>query len=120
LGEWVAPPLGRRAFDVLEVLLQASGRLVSKSDIFKRAWRGLSVDDNTLHVHISALRRRFGADAGLIKTASGRGYRPIGTWTFELRTGAPDQPVIRPEVTRGNLLGAITELTGRAAAVTIE
>jgi predicted ATPase/DNA-binding winged helix-turn-helix (wHTH) protein len=66
--------LGDRAFDVLLVLLQSQGRAVSKDELMCKAWPDRSVGENALQAQITALRRVFGPDRGLIVTVSGRGY----------------------------------------------
>ena len=66
-------PLGARAFDVLVVLVQHAGELVSKALLLERVWPGLIVEENNLQVHVSTLRKVLGAE--LIATVPGRGYR---------------------------------------------
>jgi len=68
-------PLASRAFEVLEVLVQAGGELVNKYDLMSRVWPGAVIEENTLQFHISAVRKALGADKKLLKTVSGRGYR---------------------------------------------
>lgn len=62
-----------RAFDVLCALAGAAGGTVSKDDLMAFAWPGVTVEENSLHVHISALRKTLGD--GFIITVPGRGYR---------------------------------------------
>src|SRR6202051_4793164 len=71
----VPVPLGNRAFDVLQVLLAAGGNLVTKDEILSRVWPGIVVEENTLQVQITRVRRALGKDRGLLKTVSRRGYR---------------------------------------------
>jgi TolB-like protein/Tfp pilus assembly protein PilF len=71
-----AVPLGARAFDVLNMLAQRAGDLVTKSELFEQVWPGLVVEENNLQVHISTLRKLVGAE--LIATIAGRGYRFTG------------------------------------------
>ncbi len=73
-------PLGGKAFDILEVLVTAAGTLITKDELADRVWPGTIVDDNALHVHISAIRKALGRDRELIKTTSRRGYRLLGDW----------------------------------------
>ncbi len=54
----------------------------------ERVWPGAIVEENTLQFHISAIRKALGADRGLLKTVSGRGYRLLGTWTVRQATEA--------------------------------
>ncbi len=65
--------VGARAFDVLMVLVEKAGELVSKTQLFERVWPGLVVEENNLQVHVSSLRRVLGPD--VIATVAGRGYR---------------------------------------------
>src|ERR1700692_2760108 len=74
-----AVPIGNRAFEIIEVLIQSAGELVTKNDLTARVWPGAIVEDNTLQFHISAIRKALGPDRGMLKTASGRGYRLIGS-----------------------------------------
>ena len=78
--------VGARAFDVLCVLVDKAGQLVTKQDLLDAVWPGLIVEENNLQVHVSSLRRILGADA--IVTVSGRGYR------FTLRVAQPAVPVV--------------------------
>ncbi|OXC72716.1 winged helix-turn-helix domain-containing protein [Caballeronia sordidicola] len=67
--------VGSRAFDILEVLIKARGKLVSKNELFQCVWPNTVVEESNLQVHISTLRRLLGDDKDLIKTIPGRGYR---------------------------------------------
>jgi predicted ATPase/DNA-binding winged helix-turn-helix (wHTH) protein len=82
-------PIGGRSFEIVEVLLRAGGDLVAKQDLMGRIWPGAIVEENTLHAHISAVRKALGADRELLRTASGRGYRLLGTWTARLESASP-------------------------------
>jgi DNA-binding winged helix-turn-helix (wHTH) protein len=78
LADGVPVELGSRAFDVLLVLLEADGALVTKKELLDRVWRGIVVSEENLKVQISALRKALGADRNLIRTEFGRGYRFTG------------------------------------------
>ncbi|HXN09645.1 MAG TPA: winged helix-turn-helix domain-containing protein, partial [Steroidobacteraceae bacterium] len=65
--------LGSRAFDVLLVLVEYRGRLVTKSTLLERVWPRLVVDENNIPAQIASLRRVLGA--GAIRTVQGFGYR---------------------------------------------
>ena len=89
-------PIGGRAFDVLQALVEASGTVVTKSDLMGRVWPNSIVGDNALQVHVSAIRKALAADRRLLKTVSGRGYRLLGDWsvrrspeTIELDQSSP-------------------------------
>jgi len=89
-------PIGRRALDVLCVLLARPGQLVAKHEIMDAAWPGLTVEENNLTVQISALRRLLdqGAGRSCIQTEPGRGYRfilPVRTVAEHGTEPIPDQ-----------------------------
>jgi predicted ATPase/DNA-binding winged helix-turn-helix (wHTH) protein len=77
----VPVPLGNRAFDVLQMLVEAVGNLVTKDEILCRVWSGIVVEENTLQVQITRVRRALGKDRGLLKTVSRRGYRFVAEVT---------------------------------------
>lgn len=70
--------IGSRAFDVLELLIDASGSLVSKDEIISHVWPDTVVEENNLQVQIAVLRKALGQDRGLIRTIPGRGYQLVG------------------------------------------
>ena len=70
--------LGTRAFDLLVVLLEADGSLVTTEELLGRVWPGIVVSEGNLKVQVSALRRALGADRSAIRTEFGRGYRFTG------------------------------------------
>jgi predicted ATPase/DNA-binding winged helix-turn-helix (wHTH) protein len=103
--------LGSRAFDVLELLIDASGSLVSKDEIMSRVWPDTVVEENNLQVQIAVLRKALGEDRGLIRTIPGRGYQLVGS---RLRSVAPEAA---PPHDALRELPAQRELFGREAAV---
>jgi DNA-binding winged helix-turn-helix (wHTH) protein len=78
LAGGVPVELGARAFDLLLVLLEADGALVTKEELLNRMWQGSVVSEDNLKVQVSALGKALGADRELIRTEFGRGYRFIG------------------------------------------
>jgi DNA-binding winged helix-turn-helix (wHTH) protein len=87
--------LGARAFELLLVLLEADGALVSKAELLRRVWRGTFVAEENLKVQISALRKAFGEDRDLIRTEFGRGYRFTATVRSQPRCAAARRPAER-------------------------
>lgn len=62
-------------FDILEVLMSAAGRVVSRDDIAVRLYqREASPFDRAIDVHLSHIRRKLGDAGGLIRTIRGTGY----------------------------------------------
>ncbi|MBL6081977.1 winged helix-turn-helix domain-containing protein [Belnapia sp. T18] len=111
--------LGGRAFELLEILVLAAGELVTKQHLMARVWPGAIVEDNTLQVHISAIRKALGADRRLLQTASGRGYRLLGRWTVRRKdvTPVPQMPAASIRPAAGNLPSTASELIGRSDAI---
>src|SRR5271165_71765 len=111
--------LGGRAFDVLLALIEAQGAVVSKAALMARVWPHRVVEENVLQAQISALRAALGAERGLIRTVSGRGYqfagdiRPLSARQDERdETGAAAAaPRSAPPAT--NLPQPVSELIGR-------
>ena len=53
----VVVPLGPRAFDLLCLLVQRAGQLVTKNEMLDRVWRGLVVEEANLYVQVSLCAR---------------------------------------------------------------
>ena len=68
--------LSARSFDILALLLETPDEVTSKSEIFDAVWPGLVVEENTLQVHVSALRKALGTD--MIMMVHGSGYKYVG------------------------------------------
>src|SRR5580704_1443286 len=115
-------PVGGRAFEIVEILAHSAGELVTKNELMDRVWPGAIVNDNTLQMHISAVRKALGSHRVVLKTESGRGYRLLGTWTVQDQ-GPTTLPVTAQqlqasgEVPVTNIPVAETGLVGRSAAV---
>lgn len=72
--------LGGRALDILTVLVNRPGELVSKRELLARVWPDTVVEEGSLKTHMAALRRALGdvpAPALYIATVAGRGYQFI-------------------------------------------
>ena len=70
-------PIGSRALEILLVLLERPGEVVSRRELMTRVWPNIFVEPANLTVHISALRRalRDGRDGHrFIINIPGRGY----------------------------------------------
>jgi DNA-binding winged helix-turn-helix (wHTH) protein/cytochrome c-type biogenesis protein CcmH/NrfG len=69
-----------KAYDVLVALVQQRGRLVTKDELLKRLWPKSFVEEGSLNVYVSALRKALGEDArrpAYIETVARSGYRFI-------------------------------------------
>jgi DNA-binding winged helix-turn-helix (wHTH) protein len=92
--------LGTRAFDVLLVLLEADGLLVTKDELLRRVWPGIVVTEENLKVQISAVRKALGADRDFIRTEFGRGYRFTATFRSDAAPTA-GRPATRHKLRSG-------------------
>ena len=81
-----------RAFDVLVILVEHRGSLVTKEELMRRVWTGTVVEDANLSVTVSAVRRAIGRE--LIATVPKYGYRFTGR-VEQLGTANP-RPETRP------------------------
>ena len=83
-GIYAPIAVGGRALDVLGVLIDRPGDLVSRADIIDAVWPGTTVEDSNLNVQIAALRRILDdgrAEGSCIQTVAGRGYRFVAPVT---------------------------------------
>ena len=76
--EGQAVPVGHRGYILLETLLDASGEPVSKETLMDRVWPGTVIEEGSLTVQVSALRRQLGDGSGaIIVTVPRVGYRLV-------------------------------------------
>lgn len=85
--------LGSRAFDVLATIALAGGRIVSKDELMETVWPDTVVEENNIHVQLSAIRKALGLDRKLIVTVPGRGYQlaMLETHAGAMQTTAPER-----------------------------
>jgi predicted ATPase/DNA-binding winged helix-turn-helix (wHTH) protein len=89
--------LGHRALDILMVLVERAGEVVSHKELMSRAWRGLVVDPSNLRVHVSSLRKALGDvedTPRYIANVAGQGYCFVAPVT---RGAAASAPARAPE-----------------------
>lgn len=104
-------PLGGRAYDILVALLEKAGEVVPKAELIARAWPDVTVDEGSLRVHMSSLRKALGDGQfgdKYIANVQGRGYRfiaPIAGLPAHRASGASGEP--------SNLPPALGRMVGR-------
>jgi TolB-like protein/Tfp pilus assembly protein PilF len=79
-GVFVPVSIGPRALDILAVLVERAGALVSKEEIMAAVWGRAVVENANLTVQISTLRRILDqgrTEGSCIHTVAARGYRFI-------------------------------------------
>lgn len=79
-------PLRTKAFDVLQYLVENSGRVVTRDELIGHVWDGAFVEESNLPVYISKLRAALyeTRTQRFIETVHGTGYR------FVVRVTADD------------------------------
>src|ERR1700678_624150 len=98
-------PLTPKAFDLLLVLVQNAGRIVSKDDLMKAVWPDSFVEESNLTQTVFMVRKVLDETANrrYIQTVQGQGYRflvPVKEATLEGPEGEPpgtDRPVAASE-----------------------
>jgi TolB-like protein/Tfp pilus assembly protein PilF len=71
-------PLRPKVFDILLMLVQNSGHILSKDDVMKHVWSNVAVEEGNISRNISTLRNALGErphEARYIETIPWRGYR---------------------------------------------
>ncbi|PSO31742.1 transcriptional regulator [Bradyrhizobium sp. MOS002] len=125
--------LGGRAFELLHLLVQRSGDLVSKNELMAAAWPGTFLHDSNLKVNMWSLRRSLGdtqVEPVYIATVARRGYRFIAdvqaSTAHITDDPAPADPLVlsRPPSSRGIVgresnMAEIAELLIRKRHVTL-
>ena len=102
--------LGGRAFELLQLLVQRRGELVSKKELMAAAWPGTFLHDSNLKVNMWSLRRSLGdtqIEPVYIATVARRGYKfiadvqiSIGEVEDDLALADP-LPLSNPPLLRG-------------------
>lgn len=111
--------IGSRSLDILTALVERPGDLLSKRELFSRAWPDTFVEEGNLKVTMAALRRALGEGPGkaqYIATVIGRGYRfiaPVQT------SGSASLALASTAAATGgrDLPAGTTHIVGRADAI---
>ena len=110
--------LGTRALEILTVLVEHAGDLVSKAELMQRVWPETVVEESNVKVHISALRRALGDGrdgSRYVVNVSGRGYRFVAA--VSRSEAPPTAPRLSTAARLTNLPAALTRVIGRAEVV---
>ncbi|WP_443694055.1 ATP-binding protein [Pseudomonas sp.] len=109
--------LGRRAVEILLILLEQAGNVVSKQELIARVWPTSVVEDGNLRVHMAALRKALGdgqAGQRYIVTVAQRGYSFVAPLSIEPMTIPADGI---PQSQAHNLPLRRTRMIGRQALI---
>src|SRR5882762_2486701 len=99
-GFFAPRAIGSRALDILGMLVERQGDLVSRAEIIDAVWPGAAVEDSNLNVQVAALRRILDQDRGqgsCIQTVPGRGYRFVAPVT-RVEPAAPAHILVAPRL----------------------
>jgi len=111
--------IGGRALDLLTVLVERPGEIVSKPELLTRVWPNTFVEEGNLKVNMAALRRALGEAHGAsqyIATVVGRGYR----FCAPVQSSRSEGPVFELGAATSrthNLPTGTTPVFGRASAI---
>lgn len=101
--------LGGKALDILQVLVERAGCVVSKQALIARVWPRSFVEDINLRVHIAALRRALG-EGRYIVTVPQQGY----CFVAEIRPAVVEAtPGPAFDDVRHNLPACLSQVIGR-------
>src|SRR3984957_15098223 len=106
--------VGGRAFDLLSILVENAGNVVSQRELLAHAWPGIFVEEVSLRVRIADLRKLLEQGDGdrYLSNIPGRGYSFVGQITRE--TASAQTQAARPRYRFPQLP---TLIVGRAEAI---
>ncbi|WP_028624508.1 ATP-binding protein [Pseudomonas sp. Ant30-3] len=110
--------LGRRAMDILLILLAHAGSVVSKQELIAGVWPDSVVEDINLRVHMAALRKALGdgqAGQRYIITVAQRGYSFVAPYSVEHIEQQPEGAAARSNA--HNLPVRRTRMIGREGLI---
>lgn len=122
LHEGQVVPLTPKVFDMLLVLLENRGALLSKDELLQTLWPDIVVEEGSLNRNISTLRKALGEtphESKYIETVPKRGYRFVADVRerFETNGGSPElyqnDSAILPGLTQETLRADVAEAEGR-------
>jgi predicted ATPase/DNA-binding winged helix-turn-helix (wHTH) protein len=117
--------LGDRALDILILLVERAGEIVSHRELISHAWRGLVVSPGNLRVHMTGLRKTLGDGEGstrYIANVAGQGYCFVAPVAREgsLRQTSPSTPASFCAASQGRTLPPLlARMVGREDDVRI-
>ena len=89
-------PLTPKVFDILMVLVEGSGQVISKEGLMKKVWPDSFVEEGNLTQNISLLRKALGEGQNghqYIETVARRGYRFVAEVRESAIVDSRDEPV---------------------------
>ena len=84
-----------QVFDLLFLLVENHGRMVSRDEIVEKIWQGRAISETAISSRMKSLRQALGDDGNeqrIIRTIHGRGFRLVAEVT--LKTPGADGPAL--------------------------
>lgn len=116
-----------KAFDLLATLVRHAGHLLTKDELLEAVWPGVVVEEVSLSVNVSALRKVLGAapEGEWIQTVPRQGYRfnaavEVGDVATDARVASPgEQPLTGDRLPRVPGSDAVAGVPRRTVAFVI-
>lgn len=105
--------IGGRALDILLILVERAGEVVSKQELIALVWPDVTVDDGSLRAHIVAVRKALGdgqEGARYVTNVPGRGYCFVAPVS---RLNAPKSIVVESPDLSNKLPARLMRMVGR-------
>lgn len=112
--------LGSRALDILIVLVERAGEVIGNRELVARVWPNITVDESSLRVHISGLRKALGDGQGAARYVTnipGRGYCFVAPVSRTTEAGTPNVAPNNVARLASRLPGPLARMIGRDEAV---
>src|SRR5262245_37650412 len=109
--------VGARALEILNVLVERAGELVSKKELMARVWPNIVAEESNLKVQVAALRRVLGdgqPGRRYLASVPGQGYRFVAPVELSEPQKVPAQPSAG---VAHNLPASQTRTLGRADTI---
>ena len=94
-------PVEPQVFDILHLLAENAGSLVTKDRLIEAVWQGRIISEATISARINAARNAVGdtgRDQRIIRTVPRRGFEMVAAVTVEADAAPPPAPAFRQTI----------------------
>jgi predicted ATPase/DNA-binding winged helix-turn-helix (wHTH) protein len=120
LKNGVSVDVGSRALEILNLLLENAGQVLSKDELMSAVWPGVFVEESNLRVHISALRKAIGdgvEGSRYIINSPNRGYKFASSVLRHLTDNIPKDMASGGLSPIHNIPLSLSRIVGRRSAI---